>query len=174
MNKYPAGDDGGSQVVPGSPEGNLEHDGSSLGMEEERKEMRYRMMDGAKTECRLLTSNLHLIHWLHSLYWSTRWCQVPLSLSPPYLLLSASSQLSLSQFLLVRKLKLTGRVTCPKEHTAELDSCLGIWGCQACALLTSAARLGASQWRRSAGFPQRRVLRGWVGIAASLVVCCGC
>lgn len=72
MNKYMAGDDGGSQVVPGSPEGNLVHDGSSLGMEEKRKEIRYQMTDGAKTECRLLISNLHLIHWLHSLYWSIR------------------------------------------------------------------------------------------------------
>lgn len=31
-------------------------------LEEEREEICYQMMDGAKTECRLLISNLHPIH----------------------------------------------------------------------------------------------------------------
>lgn len=72
MNKYMARDVGGIQVVPGFPEGNLVHDGSSLGMEEERDEICYQMTDGSKIECRFLISNLHLMHWPHSLYLSIR------------------------------------------------------------------------------------------------------
>lgn len=128
---------------------------------EKNEMMCYQERDRARTECRVLISNLDLVNLFNNLYLSNRHYAV---CSPFSIFLFQSPQFFSFSFLHMRKLKWTERLSnLPKRvlSRAELvpssiclsNVCLSHW----------ATLPGPHEAVWGAGFHQERVLKDWVG-----------